>query len=202
MATASQQRKVAGNGDRRAEILDAAARVFQSKSYAGTTMQDIADEVGLLKGSLYHYIDSKEQLLYELIDETQERFFARIDEIMAEPVDGGADVRIRQIAREHVLYNAQNLERAATCYRDMRFLSPKRFKTITRRRDEHDRLLQALIKRGQTEGTIRPTLNPKIAVKALFSLVNWMYQWYRPDGQLSAEEIADQFADIALDGLH
>jgi AcrR family transcriptional regulator len=190
-----------GEGLRRQEILDAAARIFHAKSYAGTTMQDIAADVGLLKGSLYHYIASKEDLLFELIQETQETFFARIDEIMTQPIDGGPTERIRLIAREHVLYNAKHLERTAICYHDMRFLSADRFKLITKRRDEHERLLRSLIVQGQNEGSIRDSVEPKLAVMALFSLVNWLYHWYRPNGQHNAEEIAEQFTDIALAGL-
>jgi TetR/AcrR family transcriptional regulator, cholesterol catabolism regulator len=189
------------NGPRRREIVDAAARIFHEKSYVGTTMRDIADEVGMLKGSLYHHIESKEDLLFEIIRQTQEAFFARIDEIMAAPVDGGSIERIRLIAREHVLYNARNLERTAICYHDMRFLSPKRFALVTKRRDRHERLLRSLIRRGQDDGAIRRSVDPKLGVMALLSMVNWLYHWYRPGGERDAADVAEQFAEIAVASL-
>ncbi|GIU93448.1 MAG: TetR family transcriptional regulator [Acidimicrobiia bacterium] len=181
---------------RRREILDAAATIFARKGYAATSIQDIAEAVEILKGSLYYYIDSKEDLLFEVIQEVHRDGLARLEAMRASQAP--ALERLAAFVRSHVEYNARNLTKISVFFHDFRSLSPERRQLIVEERDIYDHHLRGLIEQGQKEGTICPGTDPKMAAFAILGMMNWMYQWYRPDGDKSPEAIAEIFAEMAV----
>jgi TetR/AcrR family transcriptional regulator, cholesterol catabolism regulator len=184
---------------RQQEILEAAALVFREKGYESTSIQDIADAVGILKGSLYYYIRSKEDLLYEIIKTIHEdalRNVARIDE-----EEGDALQKIRAFVTAHMTFMTENLVKMGVFFHDFRSLSPERREEIIAARDIYDRQLRELIKQGKEEGVVREDVDPKLASLAAMGAMNWLYQWYRPGGRQSVKQIAGGFADLIVAGL-
>jgi AcrR family transcriptional regulator len=184
---------------RRQEILEATARVFHEKGYESTSIQDIADSVGILKGSLYYYITSKEDLLYEIIQGVHEEALKNLDRTAA--VDGDALQKIRAFVVIHFTYNALNLVKMAVFFQDFRSLNGGRREMIVEERDLYDNFLRDLIRQGQDEGIVCPDLEPKLTAITILGMLNWIYQWYQPGGELSAPVIANAYADFVVAGL-
>jgi AcrR family transcriptional regulator len=184
---------------RQQEVISAAARLFQAQGYEATSIQDIADELGILKGSLYYYIDTKEDLLFAIIQEVHETALEGLEASRA--VDGNALVKIRTFVLNQVRHIASHVERAGVFFQDFRSLSEDRRKLIIEERDIYERFLRELIEQGQRESVICPDLDPKFATLAILGTFNWMYQWYRPSGERTPDEIATIFADFLLPTL-
>jgi len=181
------------------EVLEAAARVFHEKGYESTSIQDIAEAVGILKGSLYYYIRSKEDLLYEIIKAVHEDALANIrfvDEMEGDPLQ-----KMRAFVTTHLVFNAENLTRMGVFFHDFRSLSGERRATIVEARDVYDELVRRLIREGQKENVICPDIDPKSVSFAIMGSLNWIYQWYKPEGRLSANTIAEEFADLVVAAL-
>lgn len=184
---------------RRQELIDAAAKIFQDKGYEAASIQDVADALGILKGSVYYYIDSKEDLLFAAILEVHESALANIDKLRM--LDEDPLTLIRLFIESHVKHVSANFVKATVFFHDFRSLDPARHEYIVKERDSYDLLLRDLIARGQREGVICPDIDPKIATMAMLGMMNWTYQWYKVGGSMDPAEIGRQFADLALAGL-
>lgn len=185
--------------DRRREIIDAAAAVFQEKGYAAASIQDVADAVDILKGSLYYYIDSKDDLLFEVINEVHQGGLENLER--GKDVGGSALERIREFVIRHMTYNARNLQKMTVFFHDFRALSPARRAVIVEERDLYDQHLRGLIASGREEGSVRRDVDPRMAAFSILGSINWMYQWFRPDGPKHIDEIAAEFGELAVDSV-
>lgn len=186
---------------REQQIIDAAAVVFHEKGYDASTIQDIADAVGILKGSLYYYIDSKEDLLFEVLRDAHHDSMRHLAHW--QQVDGDVLLRLRAFIEGHVRANILNHIKAGVFFHDFRSLSPERQRAIIHDRDAYDAYARDLIRQGQADGLIAPEVDAKMAALALMGMMNWVYQWYRPDdeGGSTPEEVARAFTDFAVFGL-
>ena len=184
---------------RRQEVLDAAAKMFFERGYEATTTQDIGSALGLLKGSVYYYISSKQDLLFELVqqyhDDTRS-YFEAIVASDAPPVD-----KLRELITTETTHTARNLERSTLFYTEWRSLPQDRQAVIIAERARHERAVQEWIEQAQEVGGIRREIDPKIASFAIFGMVNSVYRWFTPGGRKSAEEIGRDFSDLVLGGL-
>ena len=184
---------------RRQEVLDAAARMFFERGYEATTTQDIGAALGLLKGSIYYYISSKQDLLVELVQQYHEDTRGYFEVILASdasPVD-----KLRELITTDTAHTARNLERSTLFYTEWRSLPQDRQSVIIAERARHERAVQEWIAQAQEAGRIRPEIDPKIASFAVFGMVNSVYRWFTPGGRKSAEEIGRDFSDLVLGGL-
>jgi AcrR family transcriptional regulator len=181
------------------EILDTAARIFHEKGYAPTTVQDIADAVGMLKGSLYHYIDTKEDLLFVILRDVDAASQQRLEEYTA--AEGDALAKIRLLIETHLVENTKRLHKMGVFLHDFRSLSEERRAVVEQGTGNYANFLRKLIAEGQSDGSIDPELDPRLVSMAIIGMVNWVYKWYSPDGPDSPEKIASQFIDFALGGL-
>ncbi len=184
---------------RRAEVLDAAARVFHQKGYEATSIQDIADEVGILKGSVYYYISSKEDVLFELLEEVHEAALGAVLEAVA--ADGDPLQKIRAFVRTLAQFNAEHRVRMGILLHDFRSLSEERRREIVGERDQYDYILRRLITEGQEEGLVCRDVDPKIAALAVMGMINTIYQWYRPTGGQQSEYIGSVYSDLVIGAL-
>jgi AcrR family transcriptional regulator len=184
---------------RQQEILEAAARVFHEKGYESTSIQDIADAVGILKGSLYYYIRSKEDLLYEIIQGIHVDALANVARI--ETMDGDPLQKIRAFVTAHLTFMAQNPVKMGVFFHDFRSLADARRKEVIAARDLYDRQLRTMIAQGKEDGTICADVDPKVAALAAMGAMNWLHQWYRPGGRQSVPQIAEGIADLIVAGL-
>jgi AcrR family transcriptional regulator len=185
---------------REREILDAAAEMFRRYGYADTSIQDVAEAVGILKGSLYYYIDSKEDLLYRVLLQVHEDSMEIMAEIAA-MTDVSPLERIAAYVRRHVTYNATHTTKAAVYYHDFSLLSPERRSDIRRHRKLYEAFLDGLVRDAQESGEIDPAFDTRVLTYCMFGTMNWTFTWYRPGGRLSVNEVADMIAEFVIDGL-
>ena len=192
-----RERKPPG-GDREGQIIEVATRIFQDRGYEATTIQAIADEVGLLKGSLYYYIDTKEDLLFQIIQEVHRGLRASVEqaEAVTDPIAG-----IEAFIHAHVRFCAENLPAIHVFLHDFGALSEERHGEIIKERDAYNRRLRDLIADAQKQGLVRADLDLDLMVLSIFGMMNWMYQWYRPGGRRKPNEIAETFTAITLSGI-
>jgi TetR/AcrR family transcriptional regulator, cholesterol catabolism regulator len=185
---------------RDAEVLEAAANIFYERGYASATVQDVADALGMLKGSLYYYIDSKEDLLYRLMVEIHDGVDAVFTE--ADSVEGlSAIEHLERYVKSTVEFNARNLKKISVYYHDMDQLSGARHKEILARRRTHENHVAALIRQAQADGDAAPDLDAKLLANCVFAPIIWMYRWYRPGRGVSVEELSDTCARFVRYGL-
>jgi AcrR family transcriptional regulator len=182
------------------EVLAAAADIFHERGYARATVQDVADALGMLKGSLYYYIDSKEDLLYRLVDEIHNG----VDQLLSdvEEVPGLSAVeRLELYVKRTVEYNARNLKQISVYYHDIDQLVGDRRKEILARRRAHEERITKLIREAQSDGDASSDLDAKLLSNCLFAIVIWMYRWYRPGRRVSIDEVSETCAHFVRYGL-
>ena len=180
---------------REGEILTAAARIFREKGYHGTSVQDIAEAVGLLKGSLYHYIRSKEQLLAKLFEGSLGDTIVELESIATR--SGSATERLRDMVRVYVMSVTANLDAVGIYLREWRSLPAPELARVRARRRTMRRLFEDVIGEGIRRKELGAT-DPKIAALAIIGMCNWTYEWYRPRGRLTPVALADELADRAV----
>jgi AcrR family transcriptional regulator len=181
------------------DIVSAAAKVFRTKGYHAATVRDIADEVGILKGSLYHHFASKEELLYLVVKEPIAQMYQTICDIAA--ADLGAAEKLRRAISSHLeafdrhyphlFVYLRERESVKRRFRELIGFSPK----------EYERRWQQILREGVENGDFRPDLDIKVTSYGLLGMLNWSYKWYDPQGRLSVQEVAEQFVSLALAGL-
>jgi TetR/AcrR family transcriptional regulator, cholesterol catabolism regulator len=181
------------------EVLSAAARVFHARGYADASVQHVADELGILKGSLYHYISSKEELLYRLLDGTHEDVSRILDEVTAEEGLAPLD-RLRLYVRRQVAYNLENLERVAVYHHDLERLGDERREDIVFRRRAHEDFVTRLITDAQRDGEVDAGEDARVLTRLVFGTMILTYSWFRA-GRDDPAEVADSCAEFAIRGV-
>jgi AcrR family transcriptional regulator len=190
-ATDGRQRR-----NRSEDVLEAAVRVFHKKGYASASIQDIADEVGVLKGSLYHYIDSKEDLLARLFEDSAGQFMEMLDH--ASGLDDRPVERLRGFGRSCALWYLQNIERVAIYATQWKHLTGKRRKEVLTIRETYGRRLADLIGEVKDAGEAAPDLDVNFATYFIFGALNGLPDWYRRRGADPAERIAESYAGLIV----
>jgi AcrR family transcriptional regulator len=181
--------------DREHDILEVAGRIFFERGYGSTSIGEIASEVGLLKGSLYHYISSKEELLFRVIYEAHETSLhaTRVKLVGLAALDA-----VRAYIYESTLFVAHHPQQSAVFFSEWRHLTGDHLAKIVTLRDENEQLLRTLIHKGQQDGTIRSDIEARLIGYHLIAPVTALAHWYKPNGPLPAEEIARINADLAI----
>ncbi len=182
----------------REEIINAAVVLFSQNGYHATSMQDVAHAVAIKKPSLYHHFESKEAILVAILESTMDRLIQQL-EVIARSDLKSAD-KLREAIKTHAMAIARNPAGAAIFFREDRGLGEGYLQHYLAKRDEFERLFRLIVKEGIERGEFCP-IDITITVQALLGMVNWMTRWYRPEGRLSAEEIAELFAQISMEGL-
>jgi TetR/AcrR family transcriptional regulator, cholesterol catabolism regulator len=185
--------------DPRQEILRTAARLFQQQGYDGTSMNDVAAALKLSKGGLYHHFQSKDEILFNLMDHamdiTQERVINAVRGI-ADP-----EARLRALIRLHISVVLSIRDREITLMlHENHPLPPPLRKRINTRKKEYVHFVEKLIAEVQGARGSKSNVNPRAAAFALLGMINWIYQWYRPEGTLQEENLAQQYSEIFFAG--
>jgi TetR/AcrR family transcriptional regulator, cholesterol catabolism regulator len=184
-------------GDERwKELLIVSARMFAEQGYDATSLQQIADELGMLKGSLYYYITSKEDLLYEVIKEVYRGGFENFQGLAGQ--GGDAVVRLRRALEGHAVYLIDNLTATTVFLHEFDRLSAERKAELSAR--DYVELVRDLVRIGKDQGGFRADLDPTLAALSALGSVNWVYRWYHP-GSRSPREIGRELAGIAVRGM-
>src|SRR6185436_19916187 len=181
---------------RRADLTREAARLFAEKGYHGTSIGDLAEAMGVQKGSLYHHIKGKEDLLWEVASEGARAFHAALDEI---PDELGAAEKIRLALRAHLHVVAEQLDVATVFVREWRFLDGERRDAFLAERRRYEQRVGDLFREGRELGELRSDLDDGAAVLLFLSAANWAYTWLHPGRD--TDVLADRFFALLLDGI-
>ncbi|HBY98224.1 MAG TPA: TetR/AcrR family transcriptional regulator [Chloroflexi bacterium] len=182
----------------REDIVKAAAHVFSRDGYQRATLEDVAQLVGIKKGSLYHHISSKEDLLFAIHDRLADELIANTRAAL-QGAETPAD-RLRRIMRVSMRLIAEHQEEVTVFLHERHTLTSERWQAVVAKRDEYEQIVAGVLAEGIEAGVFRP-LPVRASTLGILGMINWGYQWFRPDGPLSADEIADLFTDIVLDGV-
>jgi len=181
---------------RRRELTREAAKLFAQKGYHGTSIGDIAEALGVQKGSLYAHIASKEDLLYETMREGADAFHAALDAI---PEDLPAVEKIRLALRGHLRVVAEQLDVATVFVQEWRYLEGERRDEIVAERRRYEERIRELFREGRELSELRADLDESAAALLLLSAANWAYTWLRPGRD--TDELADRFFALLVDGM-
>ena len=182
------------------EVLSAAARVFYARGYADASVQHVADELGILKGSLYHYISSKEELLYRLLDETHGEVSRILAEVEAE--QGLAPLaRLRLYVRPPgrvTAWPTSSASRSTTTTSSGSATSAG--SDIVFRRRAHEEFVTRLIAEAQRDGDVAPDEDARVLTRLVFGTMILTYSWFRA-GRDDPDAVADSCAEFAIRGV-
>jgi AcrR family transcriptional regulator len=185
---------------RDAEVLEVSAQVFARRGYAAATVQDVADELGILKGSIYYYIKTKEDLLFRLLSAVHEDVDAILDKVAETESDDPLE-KLTAYVRAQTTYNLRNLVRIAVYYNDIDQLGDERRKEILRRRKVHEDFVMSLVLEGQRRGLIDKRRDARLLTYNVFATMIWPYRWYKPRGRVKLEDVVEGCVTFVLGGL-
>lgn len=181
-----------------ATVLRRAIELFNRKGYDGTSVGDLANELGLSKSAIYHHVPSKEHLLQQALDEALDALSAALDRIEADP-DRTAVERLRSAVHTSVVVLVDHLP-AVTLLLRVHGNSPAEQEALARRRGLDDRLA-AMVSAAVADGDLRSDIPPHLLSRLLFGMVNSLVEWVRPGHDESADHLADAVTALAFDGL-
>jgi AcrR family transcriptional regulator len=183
----------------RQEILRTAARLFQQQGYDATSMNDVAAALKLSKGGLYHHFQSKDEILFNLMNHAMDI----TEESVLKPVMAIPDPeqRLRALIRRHIAVVLSERDREITVMlHENHPLPPALRKRINARKKDYVHFLENLVAEvGRARGA-KGSVTPRAAAFALLGMLNWIYQWYRPEGTLQEESLAQQYTEIFFQG--
>ena len=183
----------------RADVVAAAGKLFAERGYHGTSMRDLGRELGLLGSSLYAHVESKQDLLVEVVEEGARLFQDSADEALA--AEGSAGDRLRGLVEGHIDVVLDNQDVVRTFLNEARMLDEEHRARVIAARDAYEADFRAVIAEGVADGTFRPGVDPKIASIFILSILNAVERWYRPDGPLDRRGLADLVFETMMTGL-
>jgi len=185
--------------DSRQEILRTAARLFQQQGYDATSMNDVAASLKLSKGGLYHHFQSKDEILFHIMnhamDITEERVIGPARRI-SDPEE-----RLRTLIRLHidVVLSVRDREITVMLHENHPLPPPLR-KRINGRKKDYIHFVEGVITEVQRSRQSKAVVSPRAAAFALVGMINWIYQWYKPEGSLHSEDLVRQYTEIFFAG--
>jgi len=200
-ATASRRQNTkprAGN-DQEQRMINAAAQMFYEKGYDATSIQDVADKLGLLKGSLYHYIKSKDDLLWAIILRQHQSALALAERCRTlsgtprERLTAFIEGYVGSLDKEHVFVSVY--------LHDINRLSADRRRTVTHEREAYTGFVVDVLSEGRETGEFRADLDPVLSANAILGMLNSTYRWYRPGTKFSSKAIIAECLAIILHGV-
>jgi AcrR family transcriptional regulator len=194
-APALGRRRQRRSAEREKSIRAAALRIFRQKGYHAASMQNIADAVGLYKGSLYYYVSSKEELLVRLFEGRADQVLVDIRAITDRT--GTCTDQLRAMVRAYVLGVLRNLDLVRVYLREEHVLPAAGLRQVRAEQRTMRDLFEGVIGDGMRDGSFAGT-DPKLAALALLGMCTWVHRWYRPKGRLTETAIADDFAERAI----
>ena len=190
-------RTAAGAAPRHQEILDAAALLMQQRGFVGTTVEDVAGHLELTKAAFYYYVANKEELLYQIAQQTLERTDVMISAIGRS--DAPPDRKLGQIVDSFVRLVAERPEFFTVYFQEKSHLGAQHQARVTRIERKIVRTVERVYRDGIAAGAFGRT-DPAVAALGILGLCFWVHTWYRPDGRRSVDEISAMFQALIADG--
>ncbi len=180
-------------------LLAAATRLFADRGYDRTSVQEIVEAAGVTKGALYHYFGSKDDLLHEIYGRVLRLQQERLDALAGS--DAPVEQRLREAAADVVVTTLEHLDDTVIFFRSMHQLSPEKHKQVRSERRRYHERFRALIEEGQQTGVFSTDTPADLVVDYHFGSVHHLATWYRPEGPLTQQQVADHLADLLLRAL-
>jgi AcrR family transcriptional regulator len=185
--------------DPRQEILRAAARLFQQQGYDATSMNDVAAALKLSKGGLYHHFESKDEILFHIMSHAMAITEDRVVKV-ARRIEG-VEERLRTLIRLHIQVVLSPEDREITVMlHENHPLPPALRRQINARKKDYLVFVENLIAEVQHKRNSASTVTPRAAAFALVGMINWIYQWYKPEGPLTGDALVQQYTEIFFHG--
>ncbi|MRG60023.1 TetR family transcriptional regulator [Agromyces sp. CFH 90414] len=181
------------------EVTRAAVELFAAQGYANTSVQQIVEAAGVTKGAMYHYFESKDDLLFAIYDRMLSLQKAHLDEIIAR--GGPTEQVLHDVCVDVIETSIDFLPEGTVFFRSMHMLTAPRQQEVTRRRREYHDEFAALIERGQQEGRYRTDIPRSVLIANFFSDVHYLSHWYSPEGPEGRGLVAEQLTDLFLSGI-
>lgn len=183
---------------RKDHINSAARNLFRERGYSATSMRDIASTVGIEVASLYNHIDSKESMLQQICFTMAEKFLAIIP--LVKHLQERPEEQLKEAIRLHVLVITSHADESAVFVHEWKHLSEPRLSAFKKMRNNYEGFYRDLIRRGEELGLFK-NIHEKFVMMVLFSSINWLYDYYKPNGKLNPSQISDIITDIFLNGI-
>lgn len=181
--------------NRESDVIEAAISVFYAKGYSAATIQDVADAVGMLKGSLYHYIATKEDLLHKVLRGSHEQAQAIMTQVSA--LEGPPLERLRTYLTLIHLWYLEHPERVSVYFNQLHHLNGDSYAEMRMQNREFEYFLRGLLAEAKGAGALADDVDPKLASFFILGALNSLPKWYQPGGPLSRQRIAEEFAVMA-----
>jgi len=192
---AQEGTKKQGKDDRLVEIYRGAAAIIHHKGYDATSLQDIAEAVGLTKAGLYHYIQSKEQLLYEIMNYGMDR----VETVVITPARGVADPaqRMRTLTSNYASLIIENGQPITIILSESTGLTAAHLRKVIRRRRAFYEFVRDTIQQLKDAGNVEG-LDVSVTSLSVFGVMMWLAHWYQHEGRLTREEVVDQITELTV----
>lgn len=184
--------------NRKDQLLEAAAKLFKQKGYAATSMRDIAAEVGIEAASIYHHLKSKEEILEVICFDLANRLTTAIAEV--NDIYFNAEERLRMAIKNHVEVITANTSYSAVFIQEWRNLTEPKLSEFRALRDAYEKGFRVIVKEG-IEEDVFDAVDEKFAALTILSTVNWINEWYNPEGNMTPAQIAQKLSDFIIGGL-
>jgi AcrR family transcriptional regulator len=192
------QRNEEQRADRKGDIMDTAVKLFAKKGYHATSISDISEAVGLGRGALYYYIQSKEDLLWEIHNLRVNPLLEATIQLERQQLT--PEEKLHELSRQLIETITTYLPYMIVFYREMAALSPERLAELVEKRRAYEDSIERILRAGVESGDWEIE-NPRMCVLAFLGMYNWTFQWYNPQGPMKPNEIADTFFQLFLNGI-
>jgi len=179
-------------------IFEAAALLFRDKGYTATSMRDLAQKVNLKASSLYNHIGSKEEILREICFANAEQFSQAMAEV--EALHASAADKVRALIRIHIDIATSDFTSVTAFNDEWRHLSDPHLSEFKALRRDYEKRFQAIIETGIRDGEFKK-LDSFTALYTIFSSMRWLYDWYKPERNVTPEQIYEQISILLMSGL-
>ena len=180
------------------EIIVTAAALFNEKSFSATSVQDIADALHVTKAALYYYVSSKEEILYEIFDQTMTTAELRLKKLLER--DLPVEELFRGFIYNQIMAYIDEMPNITIFFTETANLLPENRKSLNDRRRKYEDVIVGILEDGIGKNYFRK-VDVRPALYGIIGMCNWLYHWYKPEGRLKPEDIADLYTDVIFNGM-
>ncbi|WP_423185014.1 TetR/AcrR family transcriptional regulator [Arthrobacter sp. NyZ413] len=192
-------KKAEQNGRATGELIyEASVELMHDRGFHGTSMRDVAKEVGIQMSTLYYYYESKQALLYYIM--------TRVTNALADMVRASISTETDPISQlesavtAHIEFHARQPKEAHVAETELRYLEPDKLKSVIEVRDEYEEIFASILRAGQATGDFAP-VDIRIAVRAMLVSLTDVATWFKPGGRLKLDEVSAFYRQIFIEGV-